>query len=84
MPAEGGVPRRLTCTATLRRDDVADRMGPNNIVMGWTHDSKQILFRSRMHSFNDFIGQLFLVSIDGGLPEQLPLPRGGFCLFFSR
>jgi len=36
MSAEGGVPRRLTFTATLTRDDVSDRMGPNNIVMGWT------------------------------------------------
>jgi tricorn protease len=33
MPAEGGVPKRLTYTATLERDDVSDRMGPNNIVM---------------------------------------------------
>jgi tricorn protease len=56
-------------------------MGPNNIVMGWKHDSKHIVFRSRMQSFNDFIGQLYLVSIDGGLPEPLPLPRGGFCSF---
>ena len=35
IPAEGGRPRRLTYTATLGRDDVSDRMGPNNIVMGW-------------------------------------------------
>jgi len=81
MPAEGGTPRRLTFTATLGRDDVSDRMGPNNIVMGWKHDSKHIVFRSRMKSFNDFLGQLFVVSIDGGLPEELPLPRGGFCSF---
>jgi tricorn protease len=81
MPAEGGVPRRLTYTATLGRDDVADRMGPNNIVIGWQHDNKHVLFRSRMHSFNDFIGQLFLASVDGGLPEQLPLPRGGFASY---
>src|SRR6266550_3766981 len=53
MPAEGGVPKRLTYTATLNRDDVADRMGPNNVVMGWKHDGKSIIFRSRMHSFND-------------------------------
>ena len=81
MPAEGGAPKRLTYTATLGRDDVSDRMGPNNIVMGWKHDGKTIVFRSRMHAFNDFIGQLYTVSVDGGLPEQLPLPRGGFCSF---
>jgi len=81
MPAEGGVPRRLTYTATLGRDDVSDRMGPNNIVMTWMHDNKHIVFRSRMREFNDFKGQLYLASIDGGLPEQLPLPRGGFCSY---
>jgi tricorn protease len=81
MPAEGGVPRRLTYTATLKRDDVSDRMGPNNIVIGWKHDGKHVLFRSRMRSFNDFIGQLYLVGTDGGLPEPLELPRGGFASF---
>src|SRR5262249_60172868 len=81
MPAEGGVPKRLTFTATLARDEVSDRMGPNNIVMGWTPDGKKILFRSRMHSFNDFIGQLYTVPAEGGMPEPLPLPRGGFCSF---
>jgi tricorn protease len=81
IPAEGGEPRRLTYTATLGRDDVSDRMGPNNIVVGWKHDSKHILFRSRMHSFNSFIGQLYLVPLAGGLAEPLPLPRGGFASY---
>jgi tricorn protease len=80
IPAEGGEPRRLTFTATLGRDDVSDRMGPNNIVMGWKN-SDQIIFRSRMVEWNDFIGQLFLVSAKGGLPQQIPLPRGGFCSY---
>jgi tricorn protease len=81
IPAEGGEPRRLTYTATLGRDDVSDRMGPNNIVVGWKHDGKHILFRSRMHSFNDFIGQLYTVPLEGGLAEPLPLPRGGFASY---
>ena len=81
MPSEGGVPKRLTYTATLGRDDVSDRMGPNNIVMGWKHDSKHIVFRSRMHMFNDFKGELYLASLDGDIAEQLPLPRGGFCSY---
>lgn len=80
MPAEGGVPRRLTFTATLDRDDVSDRMGPNNIVMGW-RGSNQIIYRSRKDHWNDFKGDLLLVSVDGGLSEKLPLPRGGFCSY---
>ncbi|HCM29316.1 MAG TPA: S41 family peptidase [Bacteroidales bacterium] len=81
MPANGGTPKRLTYTATLNRDDLSDRMGPNNIVIGWTPDSKYIIYRSRKKSFNDFVGQLFLVSIDGGLSTQLPLSTGGFCSY---
>ncbi|HUI64668.1 MAG TPA: S41 family peptidase [Bacteroidota bacterium] len=80
MPAEGGVPRRLTYTATLGRDDVSDRMGPNNIVMTWKDDT-HIIYRSRAKEWDDFKGQLYSVSIDGGLSEQLPLPRGGWCSF---
>jgi tricorn protease len=81
IPAEGGVPKRLTYTATLGRDDISDRMGPNNLVMGWTNDGKNIVFRSRMREWDDFIGQLYLVPATGGTPTQLPLPRGGFCSF---
>jgi len=80
MPAEGGVPRRLTYTATLSRDDVSDRMGPNNIVMTWK-DNKTILFRSRMIEPNSFKGELFTVTLDGDIPRQLPLPRGGFATY---
>ncbi len=81
IPADGGEPRRLTYTATLGRDDVSDRMGPNNICVGWTPDGKHVLFRSRMHSHNDFIGHLYKVPMEGGLAEELPLPRGGFASF---
>lgn len=81
MPSQGGSPKRITYTATLGRDDVADRMGPNNIVFGWKPDGKTILFRSRRISYNDFNGQLYAVNIDGSLPEQLPVPRSGFCSF---
>ncbi|MEJ5303193.1 MAG: PDZ domain-containing protein [Bacteroidales bacterium] len=80
MPALGGEPRRLTFTATLGRDDISDRMGPNNIVMTW-RDNRSIVFRSRKQSFNDFKGQLFIANLEGGIPEELPLPSGGFCSF---
>ncbi len=81
MPADGGVPKRLTTTSTLSRDDISDRMGPNNIVMTWENTKPRIVFRSRMKSFNDFIGQLYSVGLDAELPQQLPVPRGGFASF---
>ncbi|PYL57629.1 MAG: protease, partial [Verrucomicrobia bacterium] len=81
MPAEGGTPKRLTTSATLGRDDVSDRMGPNNIVMAWQNTKPLIVFRSRMKSFNDFIGSLFTVGLDAELPQQVPVPRGGFVSF---
>jgi tricorn protease len=81
MNSQGGIPKRVTFTATLGRDDVADRMGPNNIVFGWKHDNMNIIFRSRKKSFNAFNGSLYTVNIDGSLPEELPVPRGGFCSF---
>jgi tricorn protease len=81
MPAEGSVPKRLTTSATLGRDDISDRMGPNNLVMAWENTKPLVVFRSRMKSFNDFIGSLFAVGLDAELPQQLPVPRGGFVSF---
>ncbi len=80
MPSEGGIPKRLTYTATLGRDDVSDRMGPNNIVMTWKNND-EIIYRSRKQSFNSFKGQLFDVSAEGGMSSELPLPSGGWCSF---
>ncbi|HXX41874.1 MAG TPA: PDZ domain-containing protein [Chthoniobacterales bacterium] len=81
IPAEGGTPKRLTTSATLGRDDVSDRMGPNNLVMAWENTKPLVVYRSRMKSFNDFIGSLFTVGLDAELPQQLPVPRGGFVSF---
>ena len=78
MPSAGGAPKRLTISATLERDDLADRMGPNNLVFGWRNTTAEIVFRSRGPSFNPFIGQLLTVGLDGDVPTQLPVPRGGF------
>ena len=77
IPAQGGEPRRLTWTSTNPRDDMGDRMGPNNMVMGWTPDGKQIIYRNRIG--DGFSGKLWTVSPDGGMPTEIPLPEGGFC-----
>src|SRR5712691_10382669 len=81
MPGEGGAPKRLTTTATLGRDDISDRMGPNNIVMTWENTRPLVVFRSRKASFDSFVGPLYTVGMDAELPQQLPVPRGGFTSF---
>ena len=81
MPLDGGEPVRLTWTATLDRDDMGDRMGPNNIVMNWTPDGSQIIFRTRWYTFSGLRGRLYKVSVNGGVPEQIPSTEGGFCSY---
>lgn len=83
IPNSGGEPKRLTYTATLSRDDVSDRMGPNNLVIGWTNDNKNILFRSRKAEFNSFKGKLYLANLNSEIEAELPLPRGGFASYSS-
>lgn len=81
MPGDGGVPKRLTTTATLGRDDISDRMGPNNLVMAWQNTKPLVAFRSRKTSYNAFNGSLYTVGLDAELPHELPVPRGGFLSF---
>lgn len=81
MPAEGGIPKRITYTATIGRDDIADRMGPNNVVMAWTPDNKSVIYRGRSSSFNSFKGMLYKVPAGGGLSEELPFSVAGWATY---
>ncbi len=61
VPASGGQPKRLT-----------SHPAPDQVV-GWTPDGKRILFRSTRGPFNRR-RQLYTVGLDGGFPEEVPLP----------
>jgi tricorn protease len=76
IPVEGGPVTRLTFHSDIS-PDIPLRFGPNNMVVSWTPDGKNIVFLSRRNTFNDWFGRLFSVSVNGSLPEQLPLPKGG-------
>ncbi len=66
IPSGGGVPKRLT------HNPMPDR------VLSWYPDGKYILMASPMQSGSQRFDQLYKLSIDGGLPEKLPLPYGEF------
>ena len=77
IPATGGSARRLTFTSDIA-PEVSLRAGPNNLVVTWTPDSRNIVFLSRRMAWNSWINRLFTVPADGGLPVVMPLDRGGF------
>ena len=80
MSAEGGQPRQLTFYQGSSQQ-LNDRMGIHNQVINWTPDSKRILFLSRRDASNGWTKRPFTVSIDGGLPEPLPMDQGGLTSF---
>jgi tricorn protease len=69
MSVAGGPPTRLTY------HPMADR------VIGWHPDGKRILFASGRESGRQRYNQFYLVGLDGGLPEKLPVPYGEFGTF---
>lgn len=79
ISSDGGEPQRLTYTSTNSRDDLGDRMGPNNIVMTWSRDGKEVVYRNRIG--DGFQGKLWRIGKEGGMSEALPLPEGGFCSY---
>jgi tricorn protease len=62
MPAEGGEPRRLTWHPDP------------DVAVGWTPDSKRVLFRSPREAYAD-LDRLYTVPVEGGWPEVLPMWR---------
>ncbi|HUN85893.1 MAG TPA: PDZ domain-containing protein [Terracidiphilus sp.] len=79
IPAGGGQPHQLTYVPDIGQ--IPERMGPNNEVIAWTPDSKRIVFLSRRNSYTSWFGQLWSVSVDGGLPTRLDIDRGGLLAF---
>jgi len=64
LPAEGGTPNRLTW-----------HPGPDQVV-GWTHDGTRVVFNSGRTSAPIAYPRFFTVALEGGLPEELAIPRG--------
>src|SRR3970282_684715 len=65
IPSNGGEPRRLTFHPG------------SDLVLGWTPDSTKVLFRSTRASWTTRIFRQFLVPVEGGLADALPIPIGG-------
>src|SRR5882757_8489709 len=77
IASAGGTAKRLTFNSDVT-DEPPLRWGPNNMVVTWTPDSNNIVFLSRREAWNTWIAKPFTVPLTGGLPQPMPLDRGGF------
>ncbi len=76
VSVDGGEPRRLTYHPGIQ--ETSERFGPENIVMGWHPDGKKVMYRSRREMSDWWEGRIYLVDINGGLPQPLPMKTAGF------
>ncbi len=76
MPSQGGTPTQLTWYNDV--GPMPPRGGFDNVVLGWTPNSQKVLFRGNRTPYGERMGKYFLVDIEGGLEEALPIPHGGF------
>ena len=70
---DGGEPRQLTYYPTS--GPLPARWGTDHQVYGWSPDGSKVLFRSMRQDFGD--RRLYQVSVSGGLPQVMPMPRAG-------
>jgi tricorn protease len=76
MPSNGGTPKQLTYYNSV--GVMPPRGGYDDVPLDWTSDSKNILIRANRTPFGDRNGKYFLVNIDGGMEQALPIVNGGF------
>jgi len=62
VPVEGGVPTRLTWHPGF------------DLVRDWTPDGDGVLFLSQRSTHTNRHAELFIARVDGGMPEELPIP----------
>lgn len=75
MPSEGGLPKQLTYYNSV--NDMPPRGGYDYQIIGWTPDSKNVIFRGNRLPWGGRMGKYYSIAIDGGLEKELPIPRGG-------
>ena len=71
IPAEGGIPKRITYDATGAE------------LLGWTPDGASILFRSHCKQISSYVAkfsefEVFSVPISGGIPTKVKVPSANF------
>ena len=72
IPAAGGAARRLTFHPATE-SGTGGRHGPDNMVVTWTPDSRNVVFLSHRDQWNSWIQNMYEVPVDGGPAVAMPI-----------
>lgn len=75
IPVEGGEPRQLTFYNEVAA--LPPRGGYDNRILGWTPDGKNVVFRANRVAMSDRLGRPYLVPVEGGPEQPLPITEAG-------
>jgi tricorn protease len=79
IPTDGGEPRQLTYYNDV--GPLPPRGGWDNTVMGWTPDGRNVLFRSNRVAQSNRLSRPYLISVEGGTEQPLPITESGSASF---
>lgn len=75
MPSGGGEPRQLTWYNDV--GPMPPRGGTDYRVLDWTPDGRHVVVRMNRVPFDERSGRPYLVPVDGGMEQPLPIPESG-------
>jgi tricorn protease len=82
IPAAGGAAQRLTFHPATE-PGTGGRHGPDNMVVTWTPDSRNVVYLSKRDQWNGWIQNLYEVPVAGGLPTRMPIDSAVGLLTFA-
>jgi len=72
IPAAGGAAQRLTFRPATEAG-TGGRHGPDNMVVTWTPDSRNVVYLAKGDQWNSWIQDLYQVPVAGGLPTRMSI-----------
>ena len=82
VPAAGGAAQRLTFRPATEAG-TGGRHGPDNMVVTWTPDSRNVVYLSKGDQWNGWIQDLYQVPVAGGLPIRMSIDSAVGLLSFG-
>ena len=72
VPSQGGAARKLTHRPAVT-PGTGSSMGPDNLVVTWTPDSRNVVYLTKQDQWNAWIRNMYAAPIAGGPAQPMPI-----------